>query len=112
MSLAPELLGSENEKERVVSDRRRRPGMRTTPSREASGQHLDHEGQAETLVGLIAPHGQDAAGRVPVKLIGIGGRISGRVENPAQWNTLPGNALDAHLSLRRGAGSEIQNERS
>src|SRR6185437_6329225 len=76
-------------------------------SRQGAGENLNHQRQAEALVGLLPAHRQDAARWVGVKRMRIAGGSSLAIDQPTVGTELAGELADAYLSLRIGAGAEI-----
>ena len=77
---------------------------------EAAGQQVEHQGQAEPLVGLGTSHRQDAAQGRLVEHGRVGRGLALIVQQPAFGNLLLVEVVRADLALGGDAGAEVEDD--
>ena len=87
------------------------PGVARPAPREAAGEHVEHQAEAEPLVRLRPAHRQDRAERRVVEDRRVGRRLPLRVEQPALGDGPLVDVVDADLALGHDARAEVEDDR-
>ena len=87
-------------------------GVGAAGTGKGAAEDFDDERQAVPLVPLAQPaEGQYGAARRGVQIVGVGGRYTLVVDQPAHRHRLSLVALHPHLALGRHAGGDVQHDR-